>query len=257
MKYPLVKILLSSLLIFCSFFGFSKEIPKKPEPAIFLNDFSGTISTQDAQYINQKLAKYSDTTSTQIVCVVENSLDGDDAFDYSMRLAQAWGIGQDKKDNGLLIYVAIQDRKMRIQVGYGLEAFVTDGESKRIIEQILKPAFKKGQYAQGLDEATTYIMGLCSGEFKPDENNGNGIPSILFILGILLIFYLISFFTRYRKVQKSHIGGPLNFMTTLMLMGEMNRQSRNSGNSSWGDFSGGGGSFGGGSFGGGGAGGDW
>lgn len=246
------------LPLFVAFGVFAKEVPEKPQPPRLVNDFAGLLSQQEAYTLEQKLIKYNDTTSTQITIVTETSLEGDDAFDYSMRLAEKWGIGQKGKNNGLLIYVAAQEHKIRIQVGYGLEGSLTDAFCKRVIEEVLKPNFKQGSYYQGLNEASNYLIAKASGQFTADSAPA-GKPkktSLIILFGVILVvLYIISKIRGGGNNYGSR--GGMDVFTAMMIGSAMGRSSRSS---SWGDFSSGGGSFGGfggGSFGGGGAGGDW
>ena len=181
-----------TILLFLSVIGLSalqaKEPPARPNPPRLVNDFTGVLGGQDAA-LEQKLVAYNDSTSTQIAVVIESTIDGDDVFDYSYRLARAWGIGQKEKDNGILIFVAIEDRKLYILTGYGAEGFLPDAMSKRIIENVIKPAFREGRYYAGLDEATNIIMQLGSGEYTAEpRKEGGGFPwmTILIVLGLLI-----------------------------------------------------------------------
>jgi uncharacterized protein len=192
------------------------------------------------------------------VVVIEKSLENDDLFDYTMRLSEGWGIGQKGKNNGVLIYVALDERKIRINVGYGLEATITDAQSKRIIENILKPAFRQNQYYYGLNLAIEEMIALAKGEYKEDgtaKSKSNNYGLLIFIL-ILLIIFIISSKDggkNYGSGRRSSGGDIL----TGMLIGSMLGGGRRS---SYGDFSRGSGSFGGfggGSFGGGGSSGSW
>ena len=242
---------LSSLILFLflSLFSIAKEVPSSPNPPRLVNDFTGVLDASQVQNLEAKLKAYNDSTSTQVAIVIENSLEGDDIFDYCQRLSTAWGIGVKGRNNGILIYVAIDDRKMRIHVGYGMEATITDGLTKRIIDQVMKPAFKQQDYYGGLDAAADFIFRAAAGEFindLPEEKNGKG-PSwpVIIVIGIIM---LIAFFGK---------GG-----------GRRNRGFRGGmvppffGSFGSGGFSGGGGDsgfggFGGGSFGGGGSSGSW
>ena len=130
--------------------------------------------------LEAKLVAYDKKTSIQIAIVIEESLEGDDAFSYAQRLATAWGIGGREHSNGILLFVSKQDRQIRIQTGYGTEGFLPDVTSKRIIENVIKPAFRSGNYYQGIDRATDIIMELGTGEYEGDPNYGGnseeGIP---------------------------------------------------------------------------------
>ncbi|MEZ4988309.1 MAG: TPM domain-containing protein [Saprospiraceae bacterium] len=114
------KLLLVLFGVCISWAVWAKQVP---EPTQYLvNDYAGLLSRQEVEALGQKLRDYVAETSTQIVIVTENSLEGDDAFDYTQRLASAWGIGGQENDNGILIYIAKDDRQIRIQTGYGTEA---------------------------------------------------------------------------------------------------------------------------------------
>jgi uncharacterized protein len=160
-KYRSIFFLVS---LFLSQFLLAKEIPKIPNPPRLVNDFTGTLQAGEIQALEQKLLTYEDSTSNQIAIVIENSLDGDDAFEYSRRIADAWAIGTKEKRNGVLIYVALQDRQIRIQVGYGLEGAIPDAIAKRIIETRIKPAFKQNAYFEGLDAAADDLALAAAGE---------------------------------------------------------------------------------------------
>ncbi len=248
------------LLLAISTIILSKELPERANPPRLVNDFAGILSAEQQNALERKLSKYNDTTSTQIAVVIENSIENDEVFDYSNRLAQAWGIGQKGKNNGLLIYVALQERKIRIQVGYGLEGSVTDAYSKRIIEEVIKPNFKQQQYYEGLDQATNYIIGALSGQFQGEPKSGGKLKgkSLFILLAVIfIIFYFLSKIRGGGNNYGGRGGSGMDLFTAAMLGSALGGGRRGN---SWGDFSSGGGSFGGfggGSFGGGGAGGDW
>ncbi|MCU0346136.1 MAG: TPM domain-containing protein [Saprospiraceae bacterium] len=249
--------------LFClPFFAAAKEIPPVPNPPRLVNDFVGILSGSEVQALEQKLVAYDDSTSTQIAIVIEETLDGDDIFDYAYRLATGWGIGREGKNNGILIYVAIGDRKMHILTGYGAEGFLPDAMAKRIIERILTPNFRQQAYFQGFDQATDAIIQLGNGEYVNEDAGQEGSLPFPVILIFLILFIVIVII-----ISKNGGGG-----------GGYNRGGRyNSGGGGWiimgpgwgggggggggGGWSGGGGGgfggFGGGDFGGGGAGGSW
>ena len=241
---------LFALAIICGLWSISllaKDVP--PVTKKFVNDYAGVLSADDAQYLEQKLKGYFDSTSTQMVIVLENSLENDDVFQYSQRLAQTWGIGEKGKDNGLLIYAAINDRKLQIQVGYGLEGSVTDALTSRVRKKIINPAFKAGNYAQGLDEATTVFMQAASGEFvndRDEDSGGGGKLRYIIIFIAIILFIIFSSRGGGRNRGRGGFGGPVFWGGTF-----------GSGGFSSGGGGGGFGGFGGGSFGGGGSGGSW
>lgn len=238
--------------------AFGKEPPPAPNPPRLVNDFVGILSRSQVAALERKLVAYDDSTSTQIAVVIENSLEGDDIFEYSIRLAEKWGIGRKGKDNGVLVYIAIKDRKIYIQVGYGAEGFLPDVMARRIIDQIIAPKFRKGKYYQGLDRATDVIMKLGSGEYENDEVYRDGFPFevLIFIIIFIIIVILISKGGGggyYRGGRYNSGGGGW------IIMGPgSGRGGGWNGGGGGGGFGGGGfGGFGGGGFGGGGAGGGW
>ncbi|MEL7020685.1 MAG: TPM domain-containing protein, partial [Bacteroidota bacterium] len=184
-------------LLLCTFQLAAKQIPPKTDQLV--NDFTNSVlSIQETRTMERKLAQYARETSTQIAVVIENSTEDEDIFDYSNQLAREWGIGGQENDNGVLVYVAIQDRKIQIQTGYGAEGFLTDALARRIIENVIAPAFRQGQYYVGLDRATSTIMDLGKGEYKGDGLGRNqrqaegGIPLFLIIFMIVLLVMILS-----------------------------------------------------------------
>ena len=267
MKFPMISdtkmsfrgnfILLFALLLL-PFFAQAKEIPKKTRQLV--NDYVHVMSESQRRALERKLEAYNDTTSTQIAVVIERSTEGEDIFGYTIRLAENWGIGQDGKDNGILIYIATDDRKMRILTGYGAEPTVTDAMAKRIIEKIIIPAIRQGKYYEGLDKATTKISQLAAGEFSADDSDSNSISPLLIFLLILLLFFLFAYLASKSNGGKGggyyrggHYDDPWRGSGGWWIGGG------GSSGGGGGGFSGGGGfgGFGGGSFGGGGAGGSW
>ena len=251
-----------------------------PKPTGYLvNDFAGLMSRPELEQLGAKLSAYARETSTQIVVVTETSLEGEDDFDYSVRLARAWGIGGSKeKSNGILLYIAKEERKVRIQTGYGAEGFLTDALSRRIIEQTIAPAFKEGNYYAGIDGATTAIMDLGRGEYTNEGGGGKrksegGKALLLIFLLLFGMIFLLSLYNRNRRGRDDeddggyHRGGRYNERNSggggwmFFPIGGFGGGGGGGGGSSsdgWGSSSGGDfGGFGGGDFGGGGAGGDW
>ncbi|HOP58336.1 MAG TPA: TPM domain-containing protein, partial [Bacteroidales bacterium] len=204
--------------------------------------------------------------STQIAVVTVEDLQGYDVADYAQRLAQSWGIGQQELNNGMLILVKPKTENspgyVAIEQGYGLEGAIPDITCAQIIDYEILPAFRNGEYYEGLEQATSTLMALASGEFsadeygkKADDDMSSVMPAIIFIIFIVMML----FFRSNGGKNQRHIsdkGLPLWMLLSMMNSG------RGSHSGSWGGFSGGGGSggfggFGGGSFGGGGASGSW
>ncbi len=239
----------------------AQDIPAPPSPPRLVNDFANALNPGEEEALERKLLQYNDTTSTQFAIVLVNSYGEYDPSEYTFELGNKWGIGQKGKNNGLLITIAVNDRKYFIATGYGLEGFIPDVVANRIANDYFKPNFRAGNYYQGLDQATTYLAQLPADEFKAEkrpqrggreQDNGSGI--FFFILILFLIFILPAILRGRRNNRRGGggLGGGM-FFPPFITFG--------SGGSSggWGGGGGGGGfgGFGGGSFGGGGAGGDW
>ncbi len=240
-------------------FVFAQDIPQKPNPPRFVNDLVGGLLSQgEIDQLERKLKAYNDSTSTQVAIVIVKSVQPYEVSQYAVKLGNEWGIGQKGKNNGVLILWVPGDRKIDIEVGRGAEGGLTDGLSKRIIEQVIKPNFKQLRYYQGLDEATSSIFKYLSGEFdaEPTEEGdlGDAIFSIIFfIIIILIILYVIGKISGGKGGGGNRGGGMFVPYTTYTGWG-----TSSGGWSGGGGSSGGGGfDFGGGSFGGGGAGGDY
>ena len=251
--------------IFSAFVLQAQTFPEKPNRLV--NDYTNTLSQAEINQLEQKLVAFDDTTSTQIAVVLIKSLEGYDVADYAVRLAETWGIGGSKNNNGVLLLASIGDRKVTIQTGYGVEGALPDAISRRIIENEVTPNFRTGNYFGGLDQGTSAIISYTKGEYKdarkkPQQSKG---PSgfIIFLI-IIAIIFLIS---KKGGGGGSQVIGGRGAASPFwwMLMGSA-LGGRSSGGG-FGGFSGGGGGFGGGgggfggfgggSFGGGGASGSW
>lgn len=237
--------------LFCSLVTQAQDFPEPSKHLV--TDYAQVLSAEDISRLEQKLLAYEDSTSTQVAIVLLPSTGNYEAADYAVRLAEKWGIGTKEKNNGLIILAAIEDRKVTIQTGYGMEGPVPDAICKRIIENEIKPNFKQGDYYAGLDAATTAIIQYSKGEYKSEGKKGKkkNIPYVLIIFGVIALLAFLS----KRGGGGTRINGGGGNIPFWMLM-----NSGGSGRGSFGDFSSGGGSFGGfggGSFGGGGASGSW
>ena len=130
------------LLLQIATVGYAQQIPPQNNPPHLVNDFAGVLNDADENLLEQKLVKFNDSTSTQIAIVLIRSTGEYPVDDYAITLFRDWGIGQKNKDNGVLILAAMEDRRMTIITGYGVEGALPDAIRKRIIELTLKPASK-------------------------------------------------------------------------------------------------------------------
>lgn len=230
---------------------YDEDIPDKPNPPRLVNDFGDMLTADEESMLEEKLVGYNDTTSTQIAVVTVNNLGIYPVEEYSLRLGRKWGIGEKDKDNGILILISKEDRKIDISTGYGVGQYVSDIDAQRIINELIKPAFKKGDYFEGINASIDRMIVLLSGGFVADFKGDKGdvpIGSVIFIIIILIIFvYTTSRRTsQYTYKKGGYSGGP--FWGGGGFGGGFGGGSSDSG---------GFGGFGGGSFGGGGASGDW
>lgn len=249
--------------------GFSQKIPPKPSlQTSYYEIGTQLLNESQKKEIEQKLIRYADSTSTQIVVVVVQDTDGNDIDSYKVDLAHAWGIGQGDKDNGVLLLIAKDDRKVAIATGYGTEHRLTDAISNRIIDEQIIPSFKEGNYYQGIDNGTTNIIKALNGEYKEERKNlrrsGEKDGAFSFLPFIILVIIIIVVIIRGRGGRgggnRGNRGGGLDLADILIL----SSLGRSSGGGGFGGFGGGGssgggfgGGFGGGGFGGGGASGSW
>ena len=231
----------------------AEVIPPKPDR--YFNDYAGVVSKEAAQRFNEQLAQFERETSDQVVIAIFSKMQSDsDIADYTQRIAQAWGVGQKGRRNGVVLFVFVQDHKMFIQVGYGLEGALPDITAFDITEYHIKPRFRNSDYEGGLNTGIDLISKAIRGEYHGSgktvaEQHGNaGAPSLLFFVVFVIVLILISRVMRRLGGYgySSGRGGPIFFPV--------------GGGGGW--SSGGGGGFsgfsgGGGNFGGGGAGSSW
>jgi uncharacterized protein len=229
-----------------------------PKPAKYFNDYAGVVSPAVAAQLNAQLEQFERDSYNQIVVAVYPKMQSDSAIEeYTVRVANAWQVGQKDKRNGAVLFVFVQDHKMFLQVGYGLEGAIPDATSKDIIEDVIKPHFKVNDYDGGLTAGVGAIIAASKGEYHGTgktvaDRNGNaahqpGIGGIIFLIFIFLIVMFV--------VSRSRNSGAV-YSNAGWIIGNVIGSLANRGG---GGGSGGGSGFssGGGSFGGGGAGGSW
>jgi uncharacterized protein len=239
----------SLLLSVCASAQIEKVIPKRPNPPKLVNDFTGTLTDYQVAALENKLVAFDDSTSNQVTVVIINSTEDYAIDEVALELGRKWGVGNKDKNNGIVLLIAKNDRKMTIQVGYGLEGALPDITAKSIIDHEIKPAFKENNYYRGIDLGTDAIIKATKGEYKAPDNYGSkkkkglSVSTIIVIIIVLLIIFGGAGSGGGTYVSRGGIGG---------------WSGGGSGWSGGGGSSGGGfGGFGGGSFGGGGASGDW
>ena len=232
-----------------------------PAPPRFFNDNAGVVSRPVADQLNARLEQFERESSNQLLVAIYPRMESDSSIeDYTVRVAQAWRAGQQGRNNGAVLFAFMQEHKLYLQVGYGLEPVLPDATAKRIIEQEIVPRFRARDIDGGMSAAVDAMIAATKGEYKgtgrtraESRNSGNGIPIAFFVVAI---FIAIIF-----NIVRRAVTQPAVFL---------NPRRRSLASNLWwlgggggGGFGGGGGgggggfSGGGGSFGGGGAGGSW
>lgn len=240
------------------------KIPEIPNPPRLVNDYANLLSANDKALLEQKLVNYADSTSTQIAVVIIESLQGEDIGLLTPRWGQEWGIGGTKdKDNGVLMLLAVKERKIWISAGYGLEDVLTAGIGGTITRNDIVPYFKKGDYAGGLNSGVDAIIKLFAGKYdaEPKKKSG-GFPLPLLFVIVVVVLVLVSKFGKGGggKGSGNHRGGGFD-LADIIILSSLGRSggggSFGGGGGSFGGGGGGFGGFGGGGFSGGGSGGSW
>ena len=146
--------------------SFTNADAQKISQTFFVNDWANVLTEQEAQSLERKVKAYQDSTTTQIAIVLLKSLNGENLEKLSLGIANDWGIGQKHRNNGILILAAMQERKVRIEVGRGLTDRINNAKATRIIQTKISPYFKQKKYYEGLDLAIDQIILRASGKFK-------------------------------------------------------------------------------------------
>jgi uncharacterized protein len=266
---PFLLLLVGLLAFFVPSIG--QKYPAAANPPRLVNDFAHVMTPGEVAQLEAKLNDFNTETSNQISIVTIKTLDGADPMEYATGLGEAWGIGNKKKDNGVLILAAIDDHQLAISTGYGLEGALPDIITARIRENEMNPSFKEGNFYEGFDKGTSAIMMATKGEYtaepteqQPRKRKGSSLATIMVIMVAIIIFFLRgggrggggSYMS-----GRGHRSGLGSAILGGIIGSSLGRGGwSGGGGSSWGggSSSGGGfGGFGGGSFGGGGSSGSW
>lgn len=190
---------------------FALEVPPLKER---VNDFAGMLSPAAKQQLSDTLGRLEQTDSTQIVVLTVPSLEGEVLEEFSIKVAEKWKIGQKGFDNGAILLIAQKDRKIRIEVGYGLEGTLTDLMAGRIIRNVIVPQFKAGNFDQGVTDGVQAMIGVVRGEYQAPEKIPAGRsqkkkgPSSG-LGGVIAFVFLISMLGRLRRSMGIAAGGLL------------------------------------------------
>lgn len=239
-------------------------IPEKPSLQTSVYDYAKVLSDSEKQQLEEKLVRYSDSTSTQIVVVTIDNLKGEDIGILAPKWGHEWGVGQAKEDNGVFILLSKEDRKIWIAPGYGVEDKLIAGTTGEIVRNVIVPEFKAGSYYNGLDKGADAIFDVLKGKYKGSRKNGlkNGVSPFVILLVLFVIVLIIVSSVKGNGKGNGRGGGMMRSPSLLDII-VLSSLGRNSGGGFGGGFGGSsggggfGGGFGGGGFSGGGAGGSW
>lgn len=195
MRLPSLKYYFLFLFLGLNIFVFAQNIPKKPAVLYPVYDQVGLLTQSQKDQLNQKLIKFSDSTSTEIEVIIIPTTGGEDVNYLATMYGEKWGIGQKGIDNGIVFLIATEDRTMSIQQGRAVEQYLTASVAGQIMDYIVTPNFKKGLWYEGIDGGSSALMEAVQGKFKPivkDTSNGEGLSPFQIMLIAFFIFLIIS-----------------------------------------------------------------
>ncbi len=223
-----------------------------PKPDGYFNDYASVVERATALQLNEQLAQFERETSIQIVVAIYPDMQSEsDVADYTQRIAQTWGVGGKEHNNGVVLFVFVQNHQMFIQTGYGVEGALPDATAFDITHNLIAPFFKKNDYAGGLKAGITAMMQAVRGEYKgtgrtqkEGDGGAGGMPIGLIIFLVIVILIIVSSRSARRRGGYGYSGGGGPFIGGFGSGGGFSGGS--SGGGGFSGFSGGGGSFGGG-----------
>ncbi len=227
-----------------------------PAPTAYFNDYAGLVPAADAQRLDARLRQFAEQTSTQILVAVFKDLPSPSLEDFTVRTAQSWRVGRKDWDNGAVLFVFVDDRKMRIETGYGLEGALPDQLAARILDNEVRPRFRAGEWTGGLEAGIDAMMAATRGEYTAPPPRKQGVPLVAIL--IIVLFVVLFLWLASQGSQNVHVGRTYNQRGWRRDRGYWGGGG-SLGGGGWSGGGGGGGGFsgGGGSFGGGGASSSW
>ncbi len=188
-----------------------------PKPTNYVNDFAGVLSEGERSDLNSKLYNYEQQTQNQIAVAIIKNLNGEDITDFTVKAFEEWQVGKKGSDNGLLLLISIEDRKLRIEVGYGLEPYLTDSQAGEIIRGVISPEFKDQNYYQGIDKGLSAIEAeladqdphndQVSAHKKVVSSVGKFVLGTLGSFGFLLFLPVVYIFSFMARTKSFWFGG--------------------------------------------------
>lgn len=197
------------IILLCSSKLWALEVPTLKGR---VNDFANMLGSSVTGQLETVLADLERSDGTQVVLLTIESLEGDSLEDFSIRVVEQWKLGQKEFDNGVLLLIAKQDRKIRIEVGYGLEGKLTDLISGQIIRNVIAPNFKAGRFDQGIIEGISAIVGVTKGQYtaQPTRRRGRGRSGLSSgFMAVIALFFFINMLGRIHRVVGATAGGVL------------------------------------------------
>ena len=171
----------------------NKAIPARPSPPQLVNDFTKTLTNDQQKTLEEKLVAFDKESSTQIAVVLVNDLQGYEISEYALAILRNWGVGQKDKNNGVVLLIAIEERMVRIETGYGAEGALPDATCKHIIDEEIVPGFKGKDYFGGINRGTDAIIRALKGEYSAPKGYGKKDISKGQIVLLILVIILFSF----------------------------------------------------------------
>lgn len=268
MRLLSLKSLLVSFLLGCCLWASAQyTIPQKPEILYPVYDEAGLLTKEEKDRLNQKLIKFEDSTSTEIEVIIIPSTKGEDINFLATKFGEKWGIGKKKVDNGVVFLIATEDRTMSIQQGRAVEQYLTASVAGQIMDYLVTPYFRQGNWYKGIDEGTNAVMEALQGKFKPQKRQDDDSEIYIAIIFLAILIFIVMVASRNRN-NRNGGGGFFGYDDENIVISRRGRRTYPGGFINFppmggGPFGGGssGGGFGGfgggGSFGGGGASGSW
>lgn len=210
------KILLcfAAAFILCSA-AFSAE-PKFPSPGGVVNDHAGVIGPVNRTNIEQLAASLKQKNGSELAVVTIKTAAPLDAKTYAVELFKRWGIGEKGKDNGILILAAVEDKRVEIEVGYGLEGIITDGFSGRVLDEKVIPQFKSGNFGQGIYDGSVSIVEKINAEYDPSAPVRKGNPALAYIILLVSLLFIAALLISARFGEKAVRGVVSAFIGALL-----------------------------------------
>ena len=196
MRLPSLKNFFALLFLGLSVIAFAQLVPKKPAVLYPIYDQANLLTATEKEQLNQKLIKFADSTSTEIVVIIIPNSGGEDVNYLATMYGEKWGIGEKEQDNGIVFLIATEDHKMAIQQGRGVERYLTASVAGQILDYIVTPNFKQGLWYEGINRGTTALMEVVQGKFQPiakDTSDHEGLSLLQILVIAFFVLMILSF----------------------------------------------------------------